>query len=161
MSEDVVNELCNKLRESLGEALLELNAKGPRRVFMRVSRDDFKECLKKVLKIIEPFHISTISGVDYRDHIELIYHIWSLSLKVEVSIKVDLPRDNPVIETICDVIPGAFLYEREVYDLLGVTFEGHPDLKHSVLPEDWPEGVHPLRKDVPLSEVRKLMLRRS
>jgi len=161
MSEDVVNELCNKLRESLGETLLELNAKGPRRVFMRVSRDNFKECLKKVLKIIEPFHISTISGVDYRDRIELIYHIWSLTLKVEVSIKVDLPRDNPKIETICDVIPGALLYEREVYDLLGVTFEGHPGLKHSVLPEDWPEGVHPLRKDVPLSKVRKLMLRRS
>ena len=161
MSEETVNELCNKLREVLGETLLELEAKGPRRIFMRVPRENFKESFKKVLKVIEPFHISTISGVDYRDHLELIYHVWSLSFKIEVSIRVDLPRDNPKIETICDVVPGAFLYEREVYDLLGVIFEGHPNLKHSVLPEDWPEGVHPLRKDVPLSKVRKLMLRKS
>jgi len=161
MSEKVTDKLCSKLRESLGEALLELDVKGPRRVFIKVSRDDFKEKLKKVLKVIEPFHISAISGIDHRDCIELIYHIWSLSFKVEVSIRVNLPRGNPRIETICDIIPGAILYEREVYDLLGVTFEGHPDLKHSVLPEDWPEGVYPLRKDVPLSKVRKLMLRRS
>lgn len=161
MSKNITSELCDRLRESLGEALLELNIKSPRRVFIKVSRDAFKECLKKVLKVIEPSHISTISGIDYKDYIELIYHVWSLSFKVEISIRVDLPRDNPKIETICDIVPGAFLYEREVYDLLGVTFEGHPDLKHSVLPEDWPEGVHPLRKDASLSKVRKIMLKKS
>ena len=161
MSEEILNELCNKLRSSLGGRLFKLDVKGPKRIFMEVPRDDFKRSFENVLKIIEPFHISAISGLDCKDYIELIYHVWSLSFKVELSIRVKLPRDNPRIETISDIVPGAVLYEREVYDLLGVIFEGHPELRHLVLPEDWPEGTYPLRKDVPLSKVRKLMLERS
>ena len=58
---------------------------------------------------------------------------------------MDVPEGKPVAPTITDVIPGAVLYEREVHDLLGVEFEGHPDLSPLLLPDDWPREVHPLR----------------
>ncbi|RLG90884.1 hydrogenase large subunit, partial [Candidatus Bathyarchaeota archaeon] len=64
--------------------------------------------------------------------------------------------EKPVVPTITDIIPGAVLYEREVHDLLGVAFEGHPDLSPLVLPEEWPERVYPLRKEYTLEKLRKL-----
>jgi len=55
------------------------------------------------------------------------------------------------------LVPGAILYEREVHDLLGVVFDGHPDLSRLILPEDWPEDVYPLRKEYSPEELRKLI----
>jgi NADH-quinone oxidoreductase subunit C len=66
---------------------------------------------------------------------------------VEVTVRASLPRDKPTIETIGDVRESAYLYEREVHDLLGVEFTGHPNLARFLLAEEWPEGVYPLRKE--------------
>jgi len=58
-----------------------------------------------------------------------------------------LPLKNDVIPTITDIIPGALLYEREIHDLFGVKFEGHPNLEPLILPDDWPADNYPLRKN--------------
>ncbi len=99
-------------------------------------------------------HISTINGVDVGDEIEVIYHL-SLHGSTELSLKVRTPKDKPILPTITDIIPGATLYEREVHDLLGVTFEGHPDLSPLVLPEGWPADVYPLRKEWTIEKIEK------
>jgi len=91
--------------------------------------------------------LSNLSGVDYpkRNVIEVVYHLYSYRYRHLFVLKVDVPRDNPVVPSVAGVWRAAEWQEREVFDLLGVTFEGHPDLRRILMPEDWPG--HPLRKD--------------
>ncbi|MDP6417836.1 MAG: NADH-quinone oxidoreductase subunit C [Candidatus Krumholzibacteria bacterium] len=72
-------------------------------------------------------------------------HLYSYKLAGILVLHCDLPREEPVIDSLVEVWPGAEWLEREVWDLFGIRFEGHPDLRRIMLPEDW-EG-HPLRKD--------------
>ncbi|MCK4434684.1 NADH-quinone oxidoreductase subunit C, partial [Candidatus Bathyarchaeota archaeon] len=67
-----------------------------------------------------------------------------------------VPKNNPNVPTVTDLIPGAILYEREVHDLLGVNFEGHPDLSPLLLPEEWPQNLYPLRKEHNLEQLRQM-----
>lgn len=90
--------------------------------------------------------------VSWEPHTELVYHLWSTSARVSLVLKTTLPRwqDNepgkpPEIASVAGVWRGADWHEREVYDLSGVNFVGHPDLRRILCPEDW-EGF-PLRKD--------------
>ena len=91
--------------------------------------------------------LSNLSGVDYPKlgHIQIVYHLLSYPLRHTFVLKVNATRDDPVVVTVSDVWSAADWQEREVFDLLGVTFTGHPDLRRILMPEDWPG--HPLRKD--------------
>jgi len=77
-------------------------------------------------------------------HLTLVYYLYSFTLRHRLALKVDLPRDNASIPTLSHLWANADWNEREIYDLYGVFFEGHPDLRRILMPEDW-EG-HPLRK---------------
>jgi NADH-quinone oxidoreductase subunit C len=83
---------------------------------------------------------------------EVIYHLLSHSKKERVRLKVQLAADDPVVESIVPVWPAADFFEREIFDLFGVRFLGHPNLKRIMLPEEW-KG-HPLRKDYPVEGYR-------
>jgi NADH-quinone oxidoreductase subunit C len=91
--------------------------------------------------------LSNQSGVDYKakDVIEVVYHLYSYPHRHSLVLKVDAPRDNPVVPTVEGVWKAANWMEREIYDLLGVTFDGHSDLRRLLMPEDW--IGYPLRKD--------------
>jgi NADH/F420H2 dehydrogenase subunit C len=79
------------------------------------------------------------------DRIEVVYQLTNLASNAKVALRVDLDREKPELDTVTSVWKGADYQEREVYDLMGVVFRGHPDLRRILLPEDW-EG-YPLRKD--------------
>ncbi len=83
---------------------------------------------------------------------EVVYHLLSLETAARLRIKARLPGDNPRIASAIPVWPAANAFEREVFDLFGIVFEGHPFLQRILLPEDW-EG-HPLRKDYPTEGYR-------
>jgi NADH-quinone oxidoreductase subunit C len=91
--------------------------------------------------------LSNLSGVDYpkRNEIEVVFHLVSYRLRHACVLKVSVPRDNPSMPTVAGVWRTAIWQEREIFDLLGVVFDGHPDLRRILLPEDW--VGHPLRKD--------------
>ena len=91
--------------------------------------------------------LSDQSGVDYpkREQIEVVYHLFSYGRRHALTVKVGLARDNPRLATVATVWRTAIWQEREIFDLLGVVFAGHPDLRRILLPEDW--VGHPLRKD--------------
>jgi len=86
-----------------------------------------------------------LSALDRGDALSVVYHLHSMSLRHKAALRVDLPRANPVVETVCGVWRTAEWHEREAYDMLGVRFEGHPDLRRILLPNDW--VGYPLRKD--------------
>lgn len=91
--------------------------------------------------------LACLSGVDYPEQKQLcaVYELRSTRHEHWFAVKVFVDRDRPVIPSVSDLWPAAEWHEREAYDLLGIRFEGHPDLRRILLPEDW-EG-HPLRKD--------------
>jgi NADH-quinone oxidoreductase subunit C len=99
--------------------------------------------------------LSDVTGVDrfpIEPRFELNYHLLSISRRDTLRLRVRLPGENPVIETVVPVWPTANWHEREIFDLFGVRFEGHPDLRRMFMPEDW-EG-YPLRKDYPVEGPR-------
>jgi len=89
--------------------------------------------------------LSNETGVDYKDRIEVVYHLYSYRYRHGCVLKVKLPRDNPTVATVEEIWKSANWMEREIFDLLGVTFEGHSDMRRILMPEDWPG--YPLRKD--------------
>lgn len=89
--------------------------------------------------------LSLITGVDYPDQLTVVYHLFSYSQKHKLVVKVELPKASPRVDTVESIWPTANWHERETFDLLGVEFVGHPNLRRILLPEDW-DG-HPLRKD--------------
>jgi len=91
--------------------------------------------------------LECVTAVDWPkvNEIQVVYHLFSYPLRHWMVLKVNAPRDNPVVPTVSGVWQAADWQEREVFDLLGVTFTGHPDLRRILMPEDWPG--HPLRKD--------------
>ncbi len=86
-----------------------------------------------------------LTAVDRTDSLDMLYHFFSISHNHHAVLKIRLPRKSPSIPTLVPLYPGAEWHEREVFDLFGVTFEGHPDLRRILLPEEW-EG-HPMLKD--------------
>ncbi len=103
-----------------------------------------------------PFNfLSDITCVDWlpsEPRFEVIYHLLSIPKKERVRLKVRLESSSPAVESVTSVWPGANYFEREVYDLFGVRFTGHPYLRRILMPEEW-EG-HPLRKDYPVEGYR-------
>jgi len=90
-------------------------------------------------------YLQLITAVDWIGYFEVVYHLYSMKQGHKIAVKVKVPRENPVIPSVTSLWPAADWHEREQYDLMGVIFEGHPDLRRILCPEDW-EG-HPLRKD--------------
>jgi NADH-quinone oxidoreductase subunit C len=83
---------------------------------------------------------------------QVSYHILSHAHKERIRLRAMLPAEDPAVETVTSVWPGANYYEREVFDLFGIRFEGHPNLRRIMMPEDW--NGHPLRKDYPVEGYR-------
>jgi NADH-quinone oxidoreductase subunit C len=84
--------------------------------------------------------------VDWKTHLTMVYHLESTVYRHQLVVKVQLDRNNPEIETVSHVWKTAEFHEREVYELFGVKFLNHPDLRLLILPDGW-EGKNPLRKD--------------
>jgi len=92
-------------------------------------------------------HLTAIDFVNQKNEIELNYFFSFIDDRMNVIVKVGLEQSEPSISSISEIIPAVIWAERECNDLFGINFEGHPDPRRLVLPDNWPEKVHPLRKD--------------
>jgi NADH-quinone oxidoreductase subunit C len=100
-------------------------------------------------------YLSDVTCVDrfpIEPRFELNYHLLSIPRRDRVRLRVRIAGDSPVVDSVVPVWPTANWHEREIFDLFGVRFEGHPEMRRLLLPEDW-EG-HPLRKDYPVEGPR-------
>jgi len=132
------------LKNNLADAIVEFRVPKPRKAYILLKPERHRDAISLLLKHVENAELSTITGTDLGNEIELNYH---MACGGTVTLKNRVSREKPVIRTITDILPGANLYEREVFDLLGVIFVGHPNLKRLMLPENWPKGNYPLRRD--------------
>lgn len=87
-----------------------------------------------------------LTCVDWKTHQTMVYHLTSTSHRWPIVVKCKLEAGSPSISSVADVWKTAEFHEREVYEMFGVNFEGHPDLRLLILPDGW-EGKNPLRKD--------------
>ncbi len=90
-------------------------------------------------------YLSELHGSDFEDHMEVYYYFYSYKAKHALAVKVRIDRDHPTIPSVTPIWAGANWPEREAYDLLGIHFEGHPNLTRILLTDDW--VGYPLRKD--------------
>lgn len=120
-------------------------------VWMRVNRGVFKDVIRSLKDLHDEIHMAVASGSDLGDEIELIYHLnlyWGeRNRQLTVNVGVRIPKDDPHIPTISDLIPGALITEREKQEFLGVVVDGIPDPRRLFLAQNIPEGYYPWRKD--------------
>ncbi len=100
-------------------------------------------------------HLLDLCGVDNKKRmgknllrLEVVYNLYSIPLRHSIRIRAQVPENDPCIDTVTTLWCGADWHERECYDLMGISFNGHPDMRRILLPEDW--VGHPLRKEYPL-----------
>jgi NADH:ubiquinone oxidoreductase subunit C len=143
-------ELADALKERFSDATVDYVRE--KRLKLTVSPPRIKEVAFFVRDELRFDHISCVSGTDYiaKNEIEIIYFVGSLSRPgyedVIIALAERPKRDNPVVQSLVEVWLGAEYHERETYEMLGVNFQGHPDLRFLLLPEDW-NDLPPLRKD--------------
>ncbi len=94
--------------------------------------------------------LSCLSGVDLKGRLAVVYHLFSMTKRHKITLRVEVPTDNPAVQSVESIWKTANWHEREAFDLYGINFVGHPDLRRILLPYDW-EG-HPLRKDYQVPE---------
>ncbi|MBN3039451.1 MAG: NADH-quinone oxidoreductase subunit C [Candidatus Omnitrophica bacterium] len=134
------------LKERFKADIVEVFDKSDKRVYIEIK----PESLVKIANYIfydlgARFNIA--SGVDIRHHIEILYHFTIEDINLLISLRVRLPRENPQIDSLAHSFEGANWIEREMHELLGIKFKGHPDMRRLLLSDEWPEGVYPLRCD--------------
>ena len=143
----------NEPIEVVGEHVKSSSIIKPNTLVFEIDPYSLKEAIKKLRDAygVTGLYLSNIVGTDFKDEnlIRLDYFINIYSIGKYVALRTFIPRDNPKILSILDLLPGALSAECETYDLLGVVFEGNPHLKRSFfVPTDIAEkGIFPLRKD--------------
>lgn len=137
------NELAAQLKIQLGE---DLSITEDKYFVMLNIAPGRLPALMQILKTEYGFdQLSNLTSVDFGATFAVVYHLYSIASHAKICVKTRIPADNPRVESVVDIWPGADWQEREVYDLMGIVFTGHPNLIRVLLPDDF-EG-HPLRKD--------------
>jgi Ni,Fe-hydrogenase III component G len=117
-----------------------------RRITAEIDKNNLIELLNFLFTDLKFELLCTITGLDVGDDLQFIYHIANKD-GIVVNLKTNAPKSDPVINTVTGIYNGATFYERELEDLLGAKVTGLPEGRHYPLPENWPKGQYPLRKD--------------
>jgi NADH:ubiquinone oxidoreductase subunit C len=153
-------ELLQEARELLKKWTVSENIPEENRLDIVINGGEIKECVRALVAAKWGYlaAISTLDHPEYsieegsnerkaipdRGEVELLYHFCNGA--AITTLRVTLPYAKNKIESICDIIPSATLYEREAMELMGIEFVGTPNVDHLLLPDGWPENVYPLRK---------------
>ena len=140
-------ELKNRLAE-ISDKLIETQETSDTRIYLLCESENNLAVNKFLFQDLRlRFIIAT--GIDAGDCFEILYHYTNDETGCIVTVKAFIrDRENPSIESIAPIIPGAEWIEREMRDILGIEFPNHPNMRRLILSDDWPEGVYPLRKEV-------------
>jgi Ni,Fe-hydrogenase III component G len=138
-------ELINQITEVLKDKAAEIANPSPRRVFVKIERQNLSDGMRLLKDKLGFTHLSTITGLDRGEFFELLYHL--ANENAALTVRTPVPRTDPDVPSICEVIPGAILYEREIQEMFGVVVKNIPDPRPLLLPDDWPAEQYPLRKD--------------
>jgi NADH-quinone oxidoreductase subunit C len=121
---------------------------------IRINPEEIRQVASVIKNTLDGVIGETVVGVDLQNkQYELIYFFWSLTKKVMIETRTRVEGDNPSIDSICDLFPGLDWHEREIHEMFGVFFKGHPNMNLLILPDEL-EGAYPLRKSFQVSRER-------
>ena len=139
-------EILRDIKINFKDEIVDILDKSAKRVYIEVKPESIKNVVSYIFKELGArFNIA--SGTDVRSYIEILYHFTIEQINFLISIRVKLDKAKPEIDSITTIFEGANWIEREIHELLGINFKGNPDLRRLLLPDNWPEGVYPLRQD--------------
>ncbi len=134
------------IKERLSDKIFAWEEKSSRRIYFSIKKEDIVESVNFLFKEIG-LRFTTASGVDTPSGFEILYHFSFDKTGEFYSVRVLIEdKVHPEIDSITPIFPGAGWIEREIWEMLGINFVGHPNLKRLLLAEDWPEGDYPLRQ---------------
>lgn len=139
-------EVLDDLRKKFKDDIIEVFDKSPKRIYVEIRPDSIVQVVSYIFKDLKA-RFNTASGVDLRYHMEILYHFLIEDINLLISLRVKLQKPKLEIDSLSTIFEGANWIEREIHEILGINFKGHPDLRRLLLPDDWPDGVYPLRRD--------------
>ncbi len=143
----MADPIVERVKSGLGPLALAIENPRLHRIYATVPREKIVDAVKALHKEFDTRYICVIAARDAGDAIELVYPFALEKEERLIVLKTMVPKNDLVIDTISEVIPGAVLYEREAFEMLGVNFRGHPQMEILFLPETWGDKGNPLRKD--------------
>jgi len=149
--------LIEKVHGRFGDRILKTEKRSAKRVYVDIYPKDIVDVTRFLFKDLG-LRFNIASGVDDFDGLEILYHFSCDPSNFVVTVRALIKdKENPHIDTITTVTRAAWWIEREIHELFGVEFDGNRDLRPLLLPDDWPKGVYPLRKNfiVPKRDSRK------
>jgi Ni,Fe-hydrogenase III component G len=140
-------EIADEIREKLKDRIIDWYQHSERRFYFSIKPEDIIETVKFLFRDLN-LRFNTATGIDTPSGLEIIYHfsfdkegkIFSVRTLIE-------DKSNPQIDSITPIIKGAEWIEREIWEMLGINFRGHPNLKRLLLADDWPQEKFPLRHE--------------
>ncbi|MCX8011832.1 MAG: NADH-quinone oxidoreductase subunit C [Desulfobacterota bacterium] len=149
MTFETISKLMENLRSQFPEEIVSFREPVPKKVYIEIKAAAILKIGEYLFRTLGA-RFNTIVGVDRRPTCQDFQttHIFSLDKdKIFVLLQSSLDKDSPEIDSLTSIIPGANWAEREIQDLLGIKVKGHKDPRRLALPDDWPENLHPLRRD--------------
>ena len=138
-------ELVTKIEEKLAGKAVSSRRDIPNRMYVYIEGENLPEAVRLLFDELSGRYV-ILTGVDTPVGVEVLYHFSFDRVGLVVTLRVLLDKDKPEIDSITPIVRGAEWIEREIHELLGVEFVGHPNMRRLILAEDWPEGVYPLRR---------------
>ncbi len=148
-------EILKDLNTRFKDDIIDFFDKSPKRVYIEIKPESLVKLATHIFKDLGArFNIAT--GLDGRVHMEILYHFIIEDISLLISLRVKLAKSkfdfgksksNLEIDSLAPHFEAANWIEREIHEMLGIRFRGHPDLRRLLLSDDWPEGVYPLRCD--------------
>ncbi len=138
-------KIIQKLEEKFDKKIIKYDKKSERRSYLDINPADLTDFAQYIFRDMGARFVIA-SGVDTPKGIEILYHFSFDSSGLVLSLRILLDRNSPEVESLTPIFKAAEWIEREINELLGVNFRNHPNLRHLLLPDDWPKGNYPLRR---------------
>ncbi len=148
------DDLSRALGPKLGDALLSVEPFPSAAGRIRFRADRALDLFRALRDDLAFGHLAMVGGIDWVDHREVFYVAWSDAARQYVFFSADVPADAPRIESASSVWPSANWHERETWEMVGITFDHHPDLRHLLMPDGY--AFHPLLRSFKLHEPEEL-----
>lgn len=152
MNAKTEDNVWEALTAAIGPKIREVEQRKDHRAVVRIAADDVTHVARTLFEQFDG-RLATATGIDVRDGVQILYHFCFEPTPLVVTVKATVRRPELAVDSITPMIPGAEFIEREIANLLAVTFRGHPRMERLNVADDWPDRVYPLqRKFEPTSE---------
>ena len=154
--EEIVDSFKKEFAKKVTDTKVERHPIGPKKnemihIWMTVDRSSYRDVVKHLMTLDEEAHFAVSSGYDIENRIEIINHFsiyfGERGEEISINFKVALPKSDPTMDSICDLIPGALISEQEKQEMLGIKVKNIPKDMRVFISDDFPEDMYPWRKD--------------